>query len=178
MEKLNIDSYYILFIEPKPLKLENSTDNEISRSKQGVKIWKDRTDTFKKLPSFLDGKYFFRTPTKGNKGKTWTIQVYGPSKIYLIEKTDKSVGKDWLKKEGSVITSSDSLTKIWVKNLEDKGISRIVLQPITSDDIRRIIFITGNRGCVIEIYYCPNTRISPLASVKCISHNLLLKASE
>ena len=141
--------------------LENSTDNEISRSKQGVKIWKDRADTFKKLPSFLDGKYFFRTPTKGNKGQTWTIQVHGPSKIYLIEKTDKSVGKDWLKKEGSVITSSDSLTKMWVKNLEDKGINRIVLQPITSDDIRRIIFITGKIGCVIEIYY----RHNPLASV-------------
>ena len=156
MEKLNIDSCYVQFIEPKPLRLENSIDNEISRSKQGVKIWKDRPDTFKELPSFLDGKYFFRTPTKGNKGKTWTIQVHGPSKIYLIEKTDKSVGNDWLKKEGSVITSSDSLTKIWVKNLEDKGINRIVLQPITSDDIRRIIFITGKIGCVIEIYYRHN----------------------
>ena len=149
MEKLNIDSYYILFIEPKPLKLENSTDNEISRSKQGVKIWKDRTDTFKKLPSFLDGKYFFRTPTKGNKGKTWTIQVHGPSKIYLIEKTDKNVGKGWLKIEGSVVTSSDGFTNIWAKSFEGKGINRTVLQPIISDDIRRIIFITGNKGCVI-----------------------------
>ena len=175
MEKLNIDSCYVQFIEPKPLRLENSIDNEISRSKQGVKIWKDRTDTFKELPSFLDGKYFFRTPTKGNKGKTWTIQVHGPSKIYLIDKIDKSLGIGWVKKEVSVVTSSDSFTKIWVKKLEDKGINRIVLQPITSDDIRRIIFITGKIGCVIEIYYRHNTRI---ASVKFISHNLLLKASE
>ena len=134
--------------------LENSTDNEISRSKQGVKIWKDRADTFKKLPSFLDGKYFFRTPTKGNKGKIWTIQVHGPSKIYLIEKIDKNVGKGWLKMEGSVVTSSDSFTNIWVKNLEGKGINRTVLQPIVSDDIRRIIFITGNIERVIEISYC------------------------
>ena len=143
--------------------MENSTDNEISRSKQGVKIWKDRADTFKKLPSFLDGKYFFRTQTKGNKGQTWTIHVYGPSKIYLIEKT-KNLGKGWIKKEGSLVTSSDSFTKIWVKDLEDKGINRIVLQPITSDDIRRIIFITGNRGCLIEIYYSHNTS----ASMTCI----------
>ena len=138
--------------------LENSTDNEISRSKQGVKIWKDRADTFKKLPSFLDGKYFFRTPTKGNKGKTWTIQVHGPSKIYLIEKTDKNVGKGWLKTEGSLVTSSESFTNIWVNNLEGKGMNRTVLQPIISDDIRRIIFITGNIGCAIEIHYCNNRR--------------------
>ena len=138
--------------------LENSTDNEISRSKQGVKIWKDRADTFKKLPSFLDGKYFFRTPTKGNKGKTWTIQVHGPSKIYLIEKTDKNVGKGWLKTEGSVVTSSDNFTNIWVKNFEGKGINRTVLQPIISDDFRRIIFITGNIECVIEISYSNNKR--------------------
>ena len=107
---MSIDGYYIIFIEPKPFILENSTDNEIFRSKQGVKIWKDRADTFKKLPSFLDGKYFFRTPTKGNKGNTWTIQVHGPSKIYLIEKTDKNVGKVWLKTEGSLVTSSESFT--------------------------------------------------------------------
>ena len=42
---------------------------------------------------------------------------------------------------------------ILYKILEGKGINRTVLQPITSDDIRRIIFITGNIECVIEIYY-------------------------
>ena len=60
--------------------------------------------------------------------------------------------------KGSVVTSSDSFTNIWVKNFEGKGINRTVLQPIISDDIRRIIFITGNIGCVIEIYYCNNKR--------------------
>ena len=86
---------YPTVIEPNPPKLQNVTDYEISRSKQGVKIWKDRTDTFKQLPPFLDGQYFFRTPTKGNKNNAWTIQVNGPSTIYVVTKEEKtkSVGK-------------------------------------------------------------------------------------
>ena len=60
-----------------------------------MQIWKDRTDTFKQLPPFLDGQYFFRTPTKGNKNNAWTIQVNGPSTIYVVTKEEKtkSVGK-------------------------------------------------------------------------------------
>ena len=75
--------------------MQNATDYEISRSKKGVQIWKDRTDTFKQLPPFLDGQYFFRTPTKGNTNKAWSIQVYGPSTIYVVSKGEKSksVGK-------------------------------------------------------------------------------------
>ena len=86
---------YPTVIDPNPPKLLNVTDYEISRSKQGVKIWKDRTDTFKKLPTFLDGQYFFRTPTKGNTNKAWSIQVHGPSTIYVVTKGEKSksVGK-------------------------------------------------------------------------------------
>ena len=75
--------------------MQNVTNYEISRSKKGVQIWKDRTDTFKQLPPFLDGQYFFRTPTKGNKNNAWTIQVNGPSTIYVVTKEEKtkSVGK-------------------------------------------------------------------------------------
>ena len=181
--------------------MQNVTNYEISRSKKGVQIWKDRTDTFKQLPPFLDGQYFFRTPTKGNKNNAWTIQVNGPSTIYVVTKEEKtkSVGKratsengnsrkedpantankgqengedgqndggkhpgkdndsassskekdeaanGWYEQEGSVVTSTDvSLAKILGKTFEGKGISRITLQPIKSDEDWKIIFMTGN----------------------------------
>ena len=166
-----------------------------------MQIWKDRTDTFKQLPPFLDGQYFFRTPSKGNKNNTWTIQVNGPSTIYVVTKeeetksvrkratsengnsrkedpantakkgqqngedgknnagkhpskddSDTSSGKKkdeaadgWFEQEGSVVTSADvSLAKILGKNFEGKGINRITLQPIKSDEDWKIIFMTGN----------------------------------
>ena len=164
-----------------------------------MQIWMDRTDTFKQLPTFLDGQYFFRTPTKGNKNNAWTIQVKGPSTIYVVTKEEKtkSVGKratngngivdglentanngqqngedgknnggkhpgkdndsasnskkkdesanGWYEQESSVVTSIDvSLAKILGKNFEGKGINRITLQPIKSDEDWKIIFMTGN----------------------------------
>ena len=179
--------------------MQNVTNYEISRSQKGVQIWKDRTDTFKQLPPFLDGQYFFRTPTKGNKNNSWTIQVNGPSTIYVVTKEEKtkSVGKratngngivdglentankgqqngedgknnggkhpgkdndsassskkkdeaanGWYEQESSVVTSTDvSLAKILGKNFEGKGINRITLQPIKSDEDWKIIFMTGN----------------------------------
>ena len=173
--------------------MQNVTDYEISRSKQGVKIWKDRTETFKMLPTFLTGQYFFQTPTKGNKNKAWSIQFHGPSTVYVVTKGEKAKSKPigkrevdpsksenkrqqngvdgkndagkhpdteksgasseekksettngWFKQEGSVVTSSNvSFTIILGKNLEGKGINRIKLQPIKSDEDWRIIFITG-----------------------------------
>ena len=192
---------YPTFIEPNPPKLLNVTEYEISRSKQGVKIWTDRTDTFKKLPTFLDGQYLFRTPTKGNKNKVWSIQVNRPSTVYVVTKGEKSEsvgkravngngnsrkedpantankgqqngedgknnggkhpGKDndsassskkkdeaangWYEQESSVVTSTDvSLAKILGKNFEGKGINRITLQPIKSDEDWKIIFMIGN----------------------------------
>ena len=198
---------YPTVIDSSPPKLLNVTDYEISRSKQGVKIWKDRADTFKKLPSFLDGQYFFRTPTKGNMNKAWSIQVHGPSTIYVVTKGEKSksVGKraangngnskkedltnksnkrqqngedgknnagkhpskddsdtssgkkkdeaadGWFKQEGSVVTSADvSLAKVLGKNFEGKGINRIKLQPIKSDDDWKIVFITGKTFSALQ----------------------------
>ena len=84
---------YLLIIEPKPPKLLNVTDYEISRSKHGVKIWKDSTETFKMLPTFLTGQYFFQTPTKGNKNKVWSIQVHGPSTVYVVTKGENVKSK-------------------------------------------------------------------------------------
>ena len=51
----------------------------------------------------------------------------------------------WYEQEGSVVTSTDvSLAKILGKNFEGKGINRITLQPIKSDEDWKIIFMTGN----------------------------------
>ena len=154
--------------------MQNVTDYEISRSKHGVKIWTDTTETFKKLPVFLNGQYFFRTPTKGNKNKSWTIQVHGPSTIYVATKgktkpigkrsVDPTIGQQngvdgekkneitngWFKQEGSVVTSSNvDFANILGKNLESKNINRITLQPIKSDEDRKIIFISGNNRYIL-----------------------------
>ena len=52
-------------------------------AKIGQRVWKDRDDKFDELPDFLNGAYYFQTSVLGNKGKSWSIKVHGPSSIYI-----------------------------------------------------------------------------------------------
>ena len=122
-----------------------------------MKIWKDRTDTFKKLPTFLDGEYFFRTPTKGNKNKAWTIQVHGPSTIYVVTKGEavksKLVGKRSLTESGnprkdkgddSSGEKKDESTNGWLKQegsvvtSSNVGLVKILAKNFEGESINRI----------------------------------------
>ena len=112
---------YLNIIEPTPPKLQNVTDYEISRSKKGVKIWKDRTETFKMLPTFLSGQYFFQTPTKGNKNKAWSIHVHGPSTFYVVTKGENVKSKPKGKRAADPANSENNRQQNGVDGKNDAG---------------------------------------------------------
>jgi hypothetical protein len=70
------------FIDPSPPMILGE-DYDLLSSKIGTKVWTDNDDKFTSLPDFLNGAYYFQTSVKGNKGKSWSLKVYGPSAIYI-----------------------------------------------------------------------------------------------
>ena len=120
---------------------------EIVRTKVGVKVWKDKKDTFKRLPQFLTKSYHFQTPTRSVKDSEWGIDVHGPSTIYLVQMdlagANELTKKSWAKQIGEVIVSCCKLKNVWKKRLIKEGSNTIVLPKIDTKDTTRIIFIKG-----------------------------------
>ena len=71
-----------IFIDPSPPMILGE-DYDLFIAKIGSTVWTDNSDRFTTLPGFLKDAYYFKTSVKGNKGKNWSIKVYGPSAIYI-----------------------------------------------------------------------------------------------
>ena len=91
--------------------------------------------------------YYFHTPTRAIKDSEWSIDVYGPTFIYIAQRNfddDKEFVKNgWEKQTGQIIVSSGTISHIWQKRLPNENINTIGLPKTQKSNMERIIFIKG-----------------------------------
>ena len=91
--------------------------------------------------------YYFHAPTRALKDSEWSIDVYGPSFIYIAQQNlddDKELVKNgWEKQMGKIIVSSGTISHIWRKRLPNENINTIELPKAQKSNMERIIFIKG-----------------------------------
>ena len=91
--------------------------------------------------------YYFQAPTRVVRDSEWSVDIYGPSFIYIAQQNlndDQELAKnDWEKQPGEIIISSGTISHIWKKRLPNGNINTIGLPKTQMSNMERIIFIKG-----------------------------------
>ena len=131
---------------PKPPRIDKK-DCVLVNAKVGAKIWMDVDDVIKKLPPHLENSYILHYPKKDSLKFKWSIEVYGPSTIYLVclntNKANDFIKNGWKKEAGEVTTSCCKLNQIWRKHLTNDKSNKINLPKTELSQASKIIFIKG-----------------------------------
>ena len=138
--------YYLDISGPKPPKIDKN-EYVFVQAKVGAKIWMDVDDVVKKLPPHLENSYILHYSKKDSLKFKWSIEVYGPSTIYLVclktNQTNDFIKNGWKKESGEVTTSCCKLNQIWKKYLTNDKSNKINLPKTELSIASKIIFIKG-----------------------------------
>ena len=120
----------------------------VQQTKIGAKIWNDRDDKIEKIPRFLEHSYHIQHPKKDAINSDWSVEVHGPSTIYLAETNTKHetdmIKRGWKKEADEVIISCCKLGQIWKKRMKNQNLNTVNLPKMGPEEAPRIVFIKGN----------------------------------
>ena len=105
------------------------------------------------MPDVLKGSYLFHISSKGHKNKTYSIEVWNETTIYIgIQKYRNTKITDflgilnkngWQQEEVKLITDCCTIDEIWKKKMTTTGLHTVILPVIETDEFLMTIFVTG-----------------------------------
>ena len=105
------------------------------------------------MPNAFENSFFFQSSSKGHKNKTYSIEVWNDTTIYIgIEKYKNTEIADfvailnktgWTKESLTVKTDCCTMDKIWTKKMTTPGLNTISLPVIETDEFLFTVFVTG-----------------------------------
>ena len=105
------------------------------------------------MPDVLKNSHLFKTSSKGHKNKTYSIEIWNETTIYIgIQKYRNTKITDfvgilnkngWKQEKVKVKIDCCTMDEIWKKEMTTTGLHTVTLPVIETDEFLFTIFVTG-----------------------------------